>query len=210
MPDLNEELSLWRAGYRRIAGVDEVGRGALAGPVMAAAVVLPMSNEIPPALATVDDSKRLGPKQRERLFDVILRQALGVGVGAVSAAQIDDIGIVAATRQAMLQALTQLCAGGPPADFLLIDFLTLPLPTPQKGLVHGDSRSLSIAAASIVAKVTRDRWMCARHDAFPAYDFAGNKGYGTAAHLRALAAFGPCIEHRRTFGGVPAAAGDRT
>ena len=117
----------------------------------------------------------------------------------MAAAEIDRIGIVAATRQAMQLALAQLHALGMPADFLLIDFLTLELPVPQKGIVRGDSCSLSIAAASIVAKVTRDRWLTALHDTFPAYDFAHNKGYGTPAHLRALAAVGPCPEHRLSF-----------
>lgn len=199
MPDLSEETRLWQLGYGTVAGLDEVGRGALAGPVVAAAVVLPILSDVPPALAEVNDSKQLSTHQRQRLAVAIHRIARGVGVGHVAAAEIDRIGIVAATRQAMQLALAQLHALGMPADFLLIDFLTLELPVPQKGIVRGDSCSLSIAAASIVAKVTRDRWLTALHDTFPAYDFAHNKGYGTPAHLRALATVGPCPEHRLSF-----------
>ncbi|MFZ1550675.1 MAG: ribonuclease HII [Anaerolineae bacterium] len=199
MPDLSEETRLWQLGYGTVAGLDEVGRGALAGPVVAAAVVLPILSDVPPALAEVNDSKQLSTRQRQRLAVAIHRVARGVGVGYVAAAEIDRIGIVAATRQAMQLALAQLHALGMPADFLLIDFLTLELPVPQKGIVRGDSCSLSIAAASIVAKVTRDRWLTALHDTFPAYDFAHNKGYGTPAHLRALATVGPCPEHRLSF-----------
>ncbi len=202
MPDLSEEKRLWQQGFGRVAGLDEVGRGALAGPVVAAAVVLPIMDHVPSALIEVNDSKQLSAPKRLRLFDVICQAACGIGVGSVSAADIDVIGIAAATRRAMTQALTQLQASGIAADFLLIDFLTLALPLPQKGIVRGDCRSLSIAAASIVAKVARDRWLIALHGDYPAYDFQHNKGYGTAAHLQALATMGPCPEHRRSFGGV--------
>ena len=202
MPDLSEETRLWQQGYGRVAGLDEVGRGALAGPVVAAAVVLPILPETPAALREINDSKQLSARQRERLCALILQTADGVGLGSVSAAEIDVIGIAAATRGAMAQALAQLQANGVVADFLLIDFLTLEQPVAQKGIVKGDCRSLSIAAASIVAKVWRDRWLTALHGVYPAYDFARNKGYGTAAHLQALATVGPCPEHRRSFRGV--------
>jgi ribonuclease HII len=202
MPDLSEEQHLWQQGYRCVAGLDEVGRGALAGPVVAAAVVLPIMDHAPSALMEVNDSKQLSAPKRQRLFDVICQAACGIGLGSVSAADIDVIGIAAATRRAMTQALAQLQASGIAADFLLIDFLTLALPLPQKGIVKGDCRSLSIAAASIVAKVARDRWLLTLHSDYPAYDFQHNKGYGTAAHLQALATVGPCPEHRRSFGGV--------
>jgi len=202
MPDLSEEQHLWQQGYRCVAGLDEVGRGALAGPVVAAAVVLPIMDHVPAALLEVNDSKQLRAPQRQRLSDEIHQAARGIGVGSVSAADIDAIGIAAATRRAMTQALAQLQDHGITADYLLIDFLTLALPLPQKGIVKGDCRSLSIAAASIVAKVARDRWLIALHSSYPAYDFQHNKGYGTAAHLQALARVGPCPEHRRSFGGV--------
>lgn len=207
MPDLSEEIRLWQQGYSAVAGLDEVGRGALAGPVVAAAVILPKSaaqvpGDVPPALAEVNDSKQLSARQRQRLALAIRSVARGVGIGQVAAADIDRIGIVAATRRAMQLALAQLSALGTPADFLLIDFLTLELPVPQKGIVRGDSSSLSIAAASIVAKVARDQLLTELHATFPAYDFAHNKGYGAAAHLRALAAVGPCSEHRLSFRGV--------
>ena len=199
MPDLSEEIRLWQQGYGAVAGLDEVGRGALAGPVVAAAVILPVLDDVPPALAEVNDSKQLSARQRQRLALAIRSVARSVTIGQVAAADIDRIGIVAATRKAMQLALAQLSALGAPADFLLIDFLTLELPVPQKGIVRGDSCSLSIAAASIVAKVARDQLLTELHATFPAYDFAHNKGYGAAAHLQALATVGPCSEHRLSF-----------
>jgi ribonuclease HII len=200
LPDLSRECELWAAGYRLIAGVDEVGRGALAGPVVAAAVILPPD---PLALAHllghVDDSKRLTPTARVRLDVAIRACAPAVGVGSVPAEEIDRIGIVPATRLAMSLALDAL-APCPVPDYLLIDFLTLPdRSCPQLGLPHGDALSLSIAAASIVAKVARDAWMVAQEEAFPDYGFAEHKGYGTAFHQAALARLGPCPLHRSSF-----------
>jgi ribonuclease HII len=200
---LEWETALWAAGFGAIAGLDEVGRGAWAGPVYAAAVILPSgADRLAPLLGRVDDSKRLTPATRERLLDEIRAHALAAAVGSVPADQVDRLGIVAATRQAMCQALALLA---PPPDFLLLDFLTLPeLALPQRGIPHGDARSLSIAAASIVAKVTRDRWMAAQDALYPGYGFANHRGYGTAAHLNALRQLGPCPLHRRSFAPVAA------
>ena len=199
-PDLSRESALWAAGYRVVAGIDEVGRGALAGPVVAAAVVLPPD---PAALARllgqVDDFKRLTAAQRVQLDGAVRACALATGVGSVPAEEIDRIGIVPSTRLAMALALDDLSPRLSP-DYLLIDFLTLPArPGPQLGLTHGDALSLSIAAASIVAKVARDAWMAAQDDVFGGYGFAAHKGYGTAAHQAALARLGPCPLHRRSF-----------
>ena len=163
---LTLETELWRAGYQAMAGVDEAGRGAWAGPVVAAAVILPPdADALAPLLGHVDDSKRLTPATRERLFDIIRAHALAVGVGSCPAEEIDRVGIVTATKRAMSQAVAYL---DPQPDYLLIDYLTLShLPLPQRGIPHGDARSLSIAAASIIAKVTRDRWMTAQDKVHP-------------------------------------------
>jgi ribonuclease HII len=197
-PTVEEELKLLEAGHRRIAGVDEVGRGCWAGPVVAAAVVLPeraLAN--PGLLAGVDDSKLLTPHERERLAERILALAEGWGVGAVPAYIIDAHGILGATRLAMQVALLRLPR---PADALLIDAVTLAeWPCSQQALIKGDARCLSIAAASIVAKVARDRMMAELGRHAPAYGFERHKGYGTAAHERALRAHGPSPQHRRTF-----------
>lgn len=195
------ETELWQAGYRRIAGVDEAGRGAWAGPVFAAAVILPPDRDaLAPLLGRVADSKRLMPRQREQLFDLIYRHALAVGVGSLSAAEIDHIGIGPANRCALAEALAALA---PRPDFALLDFFTLPdLPLPQRGVPHGDALSLSIAAASIIAKVSRDRWITAQDAVYPGYGFARHKGYGTRQHQAALAQLGPCPLHRRSFAPV--------
>ncbi len=198
IPTLAYEQRLWARGYRRVAGLDEAGRGAWAGPVVAAAVVLPAN---PPdllrRLAGVRDSKKLSPARRAGLLEVIRETALAWGVGLAPAEEIDRVGIVAATRAAMLRALAQIT---PPADALLIDYLALPQSIlPQYSLPKGDVRVLSIAAASIVAKVSRDRMMVALDDELPGYDFARHKGYGTAAHRTALARLGPSRVHRRSF-----------
>lgn len=192
------EQELWAAGYRAIAGVDEAGRGAWAGPVVAAAVILPPEfTALRPLLGQVDDSKQLSPRARARMFDLIVRHALAIGTGRTEASAIDQAGILPATRRAMLDALAGL---GRPYDFVLLDYLTLPeLTAPQRGIVHGDALSLSIAAASIVAKVSRDRWMADQDEAYPGYGFAAHKGYGTAAHADALASLGPCPLHRLSF-----------
>lgn len=195
---LDSERDLWAAGYRAIAGVDEVGRGPWAGPVVAAAVVLPADPAVlAPLLGHVDDSKRLSSSARAKSLALIQEVALAVGVGWASAEEIDRHGIAPATRAAMMSALAALTV---PPDFVLVDYLTLPdLACPQRGIPHGDARSLSIAAASIVAKVTRDVWMVERERDYPGYGFAQHKGYGTAAHRAALARLGPCPLHRLSF-----------
>ena len=197
-PTVDEELKLWGAGHRRIAGVDEVGRGCWAGPVVAAAVVLPERVLAEPGLlAGVDDSKALTARAREELAGRILALAASWGVGAVPAHLIDAHGILAATRLAMQVALLRLKQ---PADALLIDAVRLEgWPCAQQSLIKGDARCLSIAAASIVAKVARDRLMADLGRHAPAYGFAQHKGYGTAAHEHALRAYGPTLQHRRSF-----------
>ncbi len=185
-----------RRGYRQIAGVDEVGRGPLAGPVVAAAVILPEKG----IAAKLLDSKQLSPQQREDLYPIILSQALGVGIGTIGPEEIDRINILEATFQAMIQAIEHLPS---PPDFLLIDGNQgLRFSVPQKSIPKGDRLSNSIAAASIVAKVTRDRMMDEYHRQYPQYNFARHKGYGTKEHQQAIKAFGVCALHRKTFRGV--------
>ncbi len=198
-PTLDEELRLAAQGYPLVAGLDEVGRGSWAGPVVAAAVVLPLARlqAEPGLLAGVDDSKRLSPRRREELAGRIREVAVAVAIGAGSPALVDSLGIVAATVLAMRQALECLAVA---PDYLLVDgLLRIDLPLPQRALAHGDARCLSIAAASIVAKVHRDAWMVAQAGQFPHYNFERNKGYGTAEHRRALIRCGPCPLHRRSF-----------
>ena len=197
-PTVEEELRLHDAGHRRIAGVDEVGRGCWAGPVVAAAVVLPPAVLAAPALlAGVDDSKALAAARREQLAERILALADDWGLGVVPAHVIDTHGILAATRLAMQVALLRL---EQPADALLIDAVRLEgWPCAQQSLIKGDARCLSIAAASIVAKVARDRLMADLGRHAPAYGFAQHKGYGTAAHEHALRVHGPTPQHRRSF-----------
>lgn len=190
-----EELAL-RQGYCRVAGIDEAGRGALAGPVVAAAVILPPGLAIP----GVDDSKKLTPARRDELFDVIFDQALAVGVGYGDHLLIDRINILQATLAAMKEAVGKLSA---PPDLLLIDGISkVSLAIHQRTIKKGDSASLSIAAASIVAKVTRDRLMTEYESRFPGYGLAEHKGYGCASHMAAIARLGPCEIHRKTFRGV--------
>jgi ribonuclease HII len=190
------ESAAWRRGISRLAGVDEAGRGPLAGPVVAAAVVLAPGARI----AGVDDSKRLLPEERQRLFDLIQERAVGVGVGIVDHLTIDRINILQATRLAMGQALGAL---GMEPELVLTDFVTVPgLRCPQRNLVEGDRRSASVAAASIIAKVTRDRIMEEADRAYPLYGFGRHKGYGTPEHRIALEQHGPCALHRRTFAGI--------
>ncbi len=197
-PTLETELDLFRRGHRVIAGLDEVGRGSWAGPVVAAAVALPLEREgLLAELEGVRDSKLLSPRQRERLLPLIRRVALAIGIGSASAADIDRIGIVPATRQAMAQALAGLAVA---PDYLLIDALRLPaIPIPQLALPKGDAKCLCIAAASIVAKVARDQLMVAQEAGYPGYGFAAHKGYGTARHRAALEQLGPCPLHRMSF-----------
>ena len=183
-------------GYQLVAGIDEAGRGPLAGPVVAAAVILPAGLLI----KGVNDSKKLSPDTRERLFDIIMSQAVSVGIGMGSAELIDRINILQATRHAMLTAVSQLA---PQPDYILIDGIsTINTSIPQKTIKKGDSLSLSIAAASIIAKVTRDRLMRGLDVIHPGYGFSGHKGYGSALHMEAIRRLGPSPVHRLTFGGV--------
>ena len=190
------EQAAWRRGLTRVAGVDEAGRGPLAGPVVAAAVILPPGGRI----EGVDDSKRLTTEERTRLCDVIGARAVAVGVGMADPATIDRVNILEATRLAMRQALAALAAA---PELVLTDYVVLDgLECPQKNLVQGDRRSASVAAASIVAKVTRDRIMEAADRDYPEYGFGRHKGYPTPEHRAALVRHGPCPLHRRTFAGV--------
>lgn len=203
LPTLELERSLQEKGCAVIAGVDEVGRGSLAGPLVAAAVVLPLDRpERLAGLSQVRDSKQLSAAQREALFDCIRQVAAGISIAWTSHHIIDECGIAEANRQAMFRALRGLSQAPQGA---LIDYVNLPdLPVPQLAVPRGDCRSLSIAAASIVAKVFRDRWMMWYHRRYPAYFFASNKGYGTPSHLRALRQYGPSPIHRRSFAPVSA------
>jgi ribonuclease HII len=183
-------------GYQRICGIDEAGRGPLAGPVVAAAVIFPVGFSIP----GIRDSKLLTPAQRDTLFTQISEKALSIGIGIVDNDLIDKVNILQATLLAMQKSVEQLQVK---PDYLLIDALTLPgFGTRQKGIIHGDNLSISIAAASVIAKVTRDRLMCGYHGEFPEYRFNIHKGYGTQEHLEKIKQFGPCRLHRRTFRGV--------
>jgi ribonuclease HII len=202
-PSLVEENGLCTEGYRLIAGVDEAGRGALAGPVVAAAVILPQSPDFP-WLKSVRDSKEVTPAKREFLFDLIKHEAVAISVGIIAPQTIDVIGILNATKIAMCHAVEQLAC---PPDFLLIDFLRLPqLRISQKPIVHGDKLCLSIACASIIAKVTRDRIMVELDQLHPGYGLAHHKGYGTRLHVSCLRQHGPSPIHRHSFAPVREAA----
>lgn len=202
LPTLEEEIALLSQGYSFIAGLDEAGRGCLAGPVVAAAVMLPLKDEILALLAGVRDSKQMTALARDRLFTVIQQHALSIGVGIGSVELIDRRNILQATKQAMKDALTQL---SPMPQALLLDALYLrDISLPQRSLIKGDARCLSIAAASVIAKVTRDRLMLQLHQEYPAYGFNQHKGYGTAAHLAALQEFGATPHHRQSFAPVRA------
>jgi ribonuclease HII len=205
VPSLQWERALWRDGLLSVAGLDEVGRGPLAGPLVAAAVVLPPRMRRAGWLTNVRDSKLLTASQRESL-DIRIRDcAVGFGIGVVSHEDLDAIGVVAATRRAMLDALMQLPAL---PQHLLIDALSLLEPAlPQTSLIHGDARCVSIACASIVAKVARDAMMTELDGNYPGYGFIHNKGYCTAEHLEALGRLGPSPIHRRSFAPVRVALG---
>jgi ribonuclease HII len=196
-PDLIHERELSDQGFVHIVGIDEAGRGAWAGPVTAAAVQLPLERfNLASTLAGVDDSKRMNPTSREEWNATILSIA-AIGVGEASAEEIDEMGLIAATRTAMVRAIHVLPSA---PDFLLIDYIALPdLDIPQRSLPYGDARSYSIAAASIIAKVTRDRTMTALGESYPEYGFARHKGYGTKAHRKALQKHGPTPIHRKSF-----------
>ena len=196
VPSLAEEVKLRAQGYQLIAGIDEVGRGALAGPVLAAAVILPCEIDTP-WLNQVRDSKQLSPARREFLFGHIREVAISVGIGTVRHEVIDDQGIAKATRLAMKLAVDRL---SPSPESLLIDHIRLPeVPLPQKGITNGDESCLSIACASIVAKVTRDHLMIELDSIYPGYGLAKHKGYGTKVHLSCLYRLGPSPIHRRSF-----------
>jgi ribonuclease HII len=203
-PDLVTERAFWAAGLRRVAGVDEVGRGAMAGPLVAAAVILPpeidgLDEAAEAALDGVRDSKLLTMEQRERVLPRICETALGIGVGVVEVAELDAIGVGPANRLAMQRAVLALPVE---PDALVLDATVLDLDLPQVGLINGDAICLSVAAASIVAKVTRDRFMIECHARDPRFGFAAHKGYCTEDHLAALARHGPCHLHRRSFAPV--------
>ena len=190
---LTYERGCWEAGYELVAGIDEVGRGPLAGPVVAAAVILPKECKI----EGVNDSKKLSAKKREELYDVILEKAVSYGIGIVSNERIDEINILQATYEAMRDALSQL---SPRAEYILADAVTIPMvSTPQQGIIKGDAKSMSIGAASIIAKVYRDRLMEAYEDVYPGYGFAANKGYGSAEHIEGIKKLGITPLHRKTF-----------
>jgi ribonuclease HII len=201
-PSLEWERSWWAHGARFVAGVDEVGRGALAGPLVAAAVILPECGKRGhPKLRGLTDSKLHTPKQRDEWFEIILEHAVAIGVGAVESDELDLLGVAAANRIAMERAVEGLSQI---PDALMLDAAVIESELPQVGLIDGDALCLSIAAASVIAKVTRDRTMCALHEVEVNYGFAIHKGYGTAEHLDALRKFGPCAAHRKCFAPVAA------
>ena len=188
---LNYERQLMEVGARLIAGIDEAGRGPLAGPVVVAGVIMPMDNII----QGINDSKKLSAKKRDALYDQIMLTALDVQVAIVDCNTIDEINILNATKQGMLQCIN----GFEQVDRVLIDAVKLDTKVPTLSIIKGDALSYSIAAASIIAKVTRDRLMLELDKQYPQYNFAKHKGYGTAEHIRLLKEHGPCPEHRRTF-----------
>jgi ribonuclease HII len=200
-PDLSYELSLQQRGLSLIAGLDEAGRGAWAGPVVAAAVILPLERfDLLTALEGVRDSKQMTADQRAESIEVIRSIALDIGVGVASAQEVDERGLMPATRSAMARALDQLRTA---PDHLLVDHMQLPdIPLPQTAITRGDAIALSISAASVIAKVTRDEEMIALSSSFPQYHFASNKGYGTPAHRQALYQHGPCPLHRFSYAPV--------
>lgn len=200
MPTLELEHGIFNeTGLKLIAGLDEAGRGAIAGPVVAAAVILPLgkSKQIE-RLHEVNDSKKLSPRKRESLFEIILSNVLTWGIASVCAKKIDEIGIIPANVEAMSKATSQL---DPLPQYLLLDgrMRLKNLTLPQQSVIRGDALSLSIAAASILAKVTRDRMMIAMNEKFPQYGFSQHKGYCTKGHVAALKKYGPCRDHRHSF-----------
>jgi len=190
------EKQAQQAGYRSVAGLDEAGRGPLAGPVVSAAVILPPDFAVP----GITDSKKLSPRKRDLFFDLIMEQALSVSTGIATVEEIDTLNILQASLLSMERAVSALFLE---PDFLLIDGkFTINSPVAQQALIKGDARSISIASASIIAKVTRDRMMKTLHDQYPQYGFDRHKGYPTAMHKTAVTTFGPCPAHRKTFKGV--------
>lgn len=195
------ENDLYSKGFTSIAGIDEVGRGPLAGPVVAAAVVLPKDFDV----IGINDSKKISEKKRNMFFDIINEKALAVGTAFVPHDVIDDINILNATKKAMREAIkaseeTYFSATGSHIDHLLIDAVHIDdISIPQKSIIKGDEASISIAAASIIAKVTRDRYMIEMDQVYPGYDFASNKGYGTKNHYEGIKRMGTCPIHRKSF-----------
>lgn len=186
------ENELYLKGIKFIGGIDEVGRGPLVGPVVAACVILPSDYFNP----KINDSKKISEKNRNILFEEIKSVALGIGIGVVSAKRIDEVNILNATKEAMKEAVSN-CSIKP--EHLLIDAVKLDVDIPSTSIIKGDAKSQSIAAASIIAKVTRDAMMYELHEIYPEYDFANNKGYGTKKHLEALKSYGRLKEHRLSF-----------
>lgn len=186
------ERDLAEQGYHYVAGLDEVGRGPLAGPVVAACVILPLDCK----LSGLNDSKKVLPAERDLLAEEIKGQAIAWAIGLVDHQEIDRLNILQATKVAMLQAISKMSRQ---PDYLLIDALELDISLPQEGIVHGDSCSASIAAASILAKTYRDSLMVAMDQLYPEYGFAEHKGYGTARHYDSIRQFGPCPIHRKSF-----------
>lgn len=189
------ENELRHQNIHRIAGIDEVGRGPLAGPVVCAAVVLGENFFLP----GINDSKALSEKKREQFYEYIMEHALSVGIGSASAKEIDELNIYQATKLAMTRAIKNLEVL---PEYLLIDAMELPLPIPQKSIIKGDAKSISIAASSIVAKVTRDRFMKELGKKYPQYGFESHMGYGTSQHLQSIESYGVIDEHRRSFAPV--------
>ena len=191
-----ENMKVYEHKYEHLGylcGIDEVGRGPLAGPVVACAVILPKDHSI----LYLNDSKKLSASKREELYDIIMEQAVATGLGTIDPDRIDEINILQATYEAMRQAIAQL---SPQPDLLLNDAVTIPkVAIPQVPIIKGDAKSISIGAASIIAKVTRDRMMVYYDSIYPEYGFASNKGYGSAEHIAALKKYGPTPIHRRTF-----------
>lgn len=193
MPDYTYEKEALAKGFTVVCGTDEAGRGPLAGPVCAAAVILPMDLSI----EGLNDSKKLSEKKREKLYEVILEKAISYGIAFASAEEIDEINILNASQLAMRRAIEQL---DPQPDFALVDGnVARNFPMTAQPVIKGDALSMSIAAASILAKVTRDRYCKEMHEAYPAYNFIGHKGYPTKEHMDLVRKLGPCPLHRRTF-----------
>jgi ribonuclease HII len=196
-PNLAFEKKIWKNGYQAIVGIDEAGRGALAGPVYAGTVILPNNSKISDQLLGVNDSKKMTQNAREKWYQIIKDRVTEGAIGHASAIEIDEIGIVPATHLAARRALANLTTK---YDFLLVDAFKLSeVDTPQRALIKGDARSLSIACASILAKVSRDKHLVEMAVDYPAYGFEKHKGYGTAYHREAIKKYGGCEEHRKTF-----------
>jgi ribonuclease HII len=198
LPHLEKEIALQMQGYCFVAGLDEAGRGAWAGPVVAAVVILPVDQpDLTEILSGLNDSKKLSIKRRNFYFDLIQEISLAVATGSAGSETVDSLNVVGATRQAMAQAINNLASA---PDYLLLDHLRLPdVEIPQQAFARADSISLTVAAASVIAKVTRDRLMVNLHREFPVYGFDRHKGYGTALHRAALKKYGPCAIHRQSY-----------